>query len=81
MVNQYVQENQDEDEERFVGNWLLVAHWDHVHPSPHGAEDHNGIPQEDLDKVCTRLLFLYIATLNLVCSLQPHTYMENLART
>ena len=51
MVNRYIQDNQDVNEDRFEGNWLLVAHWDHVHPSPHGEEDHNGIPQEELDKV------------------------------
>ena len=36
---------------QFRGVWMLVAHWDHVHPSPHGANDHRGIPEEDLAKV------------------------------
>ena len=35
-VNAYIQAQQGETEERFEGNWLLAAHWDHVHPSPHG---------------------------------------------
>lgn len=35
-VNAFVQARQSEIEDRFVGNWLLVVHWDHVHPSPHG---------------------------------------------
>ena len=35
-VNAYIQAQQGETEERFEGNWLLAAHWDHVHQSPHG---------------------------------------------
>ena len=37
--------------ERFYGEWLLIVHWDHVHPSPHGEDDHRGIPEDDLEKV------------------------------
>lgn len=50
-VNEYIQNLQEEGEERFRGKWLLVVHWDHVHPSPHGEEDHNGIPEDELEKV------------------------------
>ena len=35
----------------FVGHWLLIAHWDGVHPSPHGGSSSNGISQVELDKV------------------------------
>jgi hypothetical protein len=48
-VNAYIQAHQGETEERFEGNWLLVAHWDHVHPSPHGA----GVP--GIDGIATDL--------------------------
>ena len=37
-VNAYIQAQQGERGERFEGNWLLAAHWDHVHPSPHGED-------------------------------------------
>lgn len=37
--------------ETFTGNWLLIAHWDNVHPSPHGDENHRGISEDDLQKV------------------------------
>ena len=50
-VNQIVQEVDEE----FTGKWLLVAHWDHVHPSPHGDDDHRGIPKNELEKVCNFL--------------------------
>lgn len=49
MANDYINEVL-ESEERFVGTWLLVAHWQNVHPSPHG-DPVPGIPQEELDKV------------------------------
>lgn len=35
----------------FQGSWMLVAQWDHVHPHPHGAEDHEGMPEEFLEMV------------------------------
>ena len=50
-VNEYIQNLQEEGEQRFRGKWLLVVHWDHVHPSPHGEEDHEGIPEDELEKV------------------------------
>ena len=50
-VNEYVQNLQAEGEQRFRGKWLLIVHWDHVHPSPHGEEDHEGIPEDELEKV------------------------------
>ena len=40
--------NKDPD---FEGHWMLVAHWDGVHPSPHGGDTDNGISQAELDKV------------------------------
>ena len=47
IVNQNVQKVDAE----FSGKWLLIAHWDHVHPSPHGDDDHRGIPDHELEKV------------------------------
>ena len=40
-VNAYIrtQTQQRGGGQRFDGNWLLAVHWDHVHPSPHGASD------------------------------------------
>ena len=60
IVNEYINTRLlDEDNEvPFLGTWMLVAHWDKVHPSPHGAEDHLGIPEEELDKV-----YMYIVNL------------------
>lgn len=59
-VNRYVQAQQGETEERFEGNWLLAAHWDHVHPSPHGV-DVSGIDgiTNDLEMV-TALINIYL---------------------
>ena len=37
--------------EDFEGRWLLIAHWDGVHPSPHGGDSNNGIPQLELNQV------------------------------
>ena len=42
--------NKDSD---FEGRWMLIAHWDGVHPSPHGGNSSNGISQVELDKVNT----------------------------
>ncbi len=51
-VNNFINQIIDEDEARFNGKWLLVAHWQNVHPSPHGDDNPNlGIPQEELNKV------------------------------
>ena len=52
-VNEYVQRYVKEGEPRFKGKWMLVAHWDRVPPSPHGADDQNGIPEDELNKVTT----------------------------
>ena len=50
-VNKYIQDRQGEGEEVFVGNWLLIAHWDNVHPSPHGEDGQSGILVEELERV------------------------------
>ena len=51
-VNRFIQSNQaDSTRKPFVGNWMLIAQWDHVHPSPHGAENTEGIPPEELSMV------------------------------
>ena len=50
-VNEYIQDRQSSEEEKFVGNWLLIAHWDHVHPSPHGEASEREILQEELERV------------------------------
>ena len=47
-VNNYIQTLEAEE---FHGRWLLVAHWDGVHPSPHGGESTNNIPEETLNQV------------------------------
>ena len=52
LVNTYINAGKGPDVNRFFGKWMLIAHWENVHPSPHG--DNNpppGIPQDDLDKV------------------------------
>ena len=61
-VNNYIQDLQEDEDidEVFVGTWLLVVHWDHVHPSPHGADDHNGIPETLLEKVLQITLILWV---------------------
>ena len=43
------QENDTRDE--FRGTWMLVAQWDRVHPDPHGADDHMGVPEALLERV------------------------------
>ena len=48
--------NKDPD---FEGRWMLVAHWDSVHPSPHGGESNSGISQAELDKV-SRLFKIWL---------------------
>jgi len=48
-VNEYVRTAiQGEEGTPFNGKWVLVVHWDHVHPSPHGGDDPGG---DDLDLV------------------------------
>ena len=52
VVNANIQGLQGEESEtRFVGLWMLVAQWDGVHPSPHGADDLGGIDEEELERV------------------------------
>jgi hypothetical protein len=34
--------NSEEDDPDFLGNWMIVATWDGVHPFPHGSS-----PQQD----------------------------------
>ena len=53
QVNEYIQSFQEEGEDQFQGTWLLAAHWDGVHPSPHGQDDHFGIPDDELNQVAT----------------------------
>lgn len=47
-------------DEDFSGKWLLSAHWDHVHPSPHGDDNHRGIPKSELEKVSIVLYTFYM---------------------
>lgn len=54
-VNQYI--NKVSDTDIFSGEWMLIAHWENVHPSPHG-NPLPGIPQDDLNKV-RKKFFLY----------------------
>ena len=51
MLNGFIQQSQSDEEEDFVGDWLLIAHWDQVHPSPHGQDDHMGISEAFLNLV------------------------------
>lgn len=52
LVTANIQSRQGEETEiLFEGTWMLIAHWDGVHPSPHGADDHGGIPEEELERV------------------------------
>ena len=52
-LTSYIQRiRRDED---FEGRWMLIAHWDGVHPSPHGGNSSNGISQVELDRVCYKL--------------------------
>lgn len=76
-VNEYIQGLQEEGEKRFRGKWLLVVHWDHVHPSPHGADEHNGIPEDELDKVVSRECFVE-CQLCCTCSVVMETTTINL---
>ncbi len=51
FLNEIVQQGLGDGADPFLGQWLLVAHWDHVHPSPHGKEDRRGIPEDILNQV------------------------------
>ena len=54
MVNEYIQGTQTSAEDRFFGKWMLIAQWDHVHPSPHGDENARSISESLLGKVRLR---------------------------
>ena len=45
------QRRENDTRDEFRGTWMLVAQWDHVHPDPHGADDHMGIPEALLERV------------------------------
>ena len=75
IVNRNVQKVSD----KFTGRWLLIAHWDHVHPNPHGDDDHRGIPDSELEKVMflSWLHFLCIAIMIIVLDQQlPGCYCD-----
>ena len=55
MLLDEVNRNVEKIDKEFTGKWLLIAHWDHVHPSPHGNDDHIEIPDSELEKVCNSL--------------------------
>ena len=48
-VNNYIQARYTD--EPFKGDWLLVAHWNNVHPSPHGDNNQGDFGTEELEKV------------------------------
>lgn len=50
-VNEFIQDQQSSEEKMFVGNWLIIAHWDHVHPSPHGEPSQSEVSVEELERV------------------------------
>ena len=67
-VNKYIQDRQGEGEDPFMGNWLLIAHWDNVHPSPHGEGSQSGIPVEELERVnLARNIIYYVAFTLIYC--------------
>ena len=53
VASSFVQGQRQENDTRseFRGTWILVAQWDRVHPAPHGADDHMGIPEALLERV------------------------------
>ncbi len=51
ILNKFVQQSLGDGADLFLGQWLLVAHWDHVHPSPHGEDNRRGIPEDILNQV------------------------------
>ena len=40
--------------DEFEGEWMLLAHWDNVHPYPHGSYDsyYNSYYSDYVNKVC-----------------------------
>ena len=55
-----------EDEAMYSPTWMLVAQWEGVHPHPHGADDHEGIDDDYLDKVRTVFINLHNMQLNIL---------------
>lgn len=43
----------DEGDDPFQPTWMIVGQWDSVHPYPHGSDNHLGISEEYLNRVCT----------------------------
>ncbi len=71
VVNRYIQNDVVAEGNFFVGNWMLIAQWDHVHPSPHGNETQNmGFSNLELNKVCGLLNLQTFETLTLSYSRQ-----------
>lgn len=62
QVNKRIREV-DED---FSGKWLLIAHWDHVHPSPHGDDNHRGILESELEKVSANQSLHYVSCVTII---------------
>ena len=58
-MNRYIQTTRNDLNELFIGTWILIAFWDHVHPSPHGADDTQGIPEKLLSRVCLFLPLMH----------------------
>ncbi len=50
-VNEFIQQNGNNDNDFFVGHWMLIAQWDGVHPFPHGSDDTLGISRDELNRV------------------------------
>ncbi len=48
-VTTYIQSIREED--NFTGRWLLIAHWEGVHPSPHGGDNIGNFNQNELNQV------------------------------
>lgn len=47
----YVNCNLVTGDEIFQPTWMIIAQWDQVHPHPHGADSHEGISEEYLNRV------------------------------
>ena len=60
VANSFVEGQRQENDAKseFNGTWMLVAQWDHVHPDPHGADDHMGIPEALLERVGSANIYL-----------------------
>ena len=51
-----------EQDPSFVGNWMVVATWDGVHPFPHGDSIEQDREDPYLQSVCKSFSYCYIAT-------------------